>query len=121
MAVYAPHTEPDSDSLVTYNEGYAGLESGVNCPSCGGQNEGYLHLESVTFWRSAKDFVKIDKEVTMGELLDGSGSPSYNANEGRNGLVAEFSCELCGEKPELRIGNHKGHCGIWWGKSGTAM
>jgi hypothetical protein len=84
------------------------------CPRCDGE---YLHQERVTVYDRNEDSRTITKIGVSRAYVEfecvvngGSGNPSAR----RDGLAIQFICELCGERSELTLAQHKGVTETGW-------
>ena len=86
------------------------------CPRCGDGN--LHHGRVIVFDRLGEDGERTDVTTVYDGLTATHRLASCevdNPSGRRGGLVIEFSCECCGDRPlELRIAQHKGNTFVAW-------
>jgi hypothetical protein len=91
-----------------------GGASDLLCPRCGAD---YLHHNRVTTYDRSEDAPQVIETTFAGGKvsIDTSSAGLDNPSKRRDGLIIEFSCEICGEAPiQLYIAQHKGATEIGW-------
>ena len=86
-------------------------DSALICPNCGNDN---LHQNKVkVFFRDEEysktgEFIECSKQDTIPICNEDNPSPKSD------GLLIQFSCEMCSSDPELAIYQHKGNTYFKW-------
>jgi hypothetical protein len=88
----------------------------LQCPHCSGDN---LHHGDVSVFTRAEDdemvmatHVMGSPQVTMTSRI--KNADSQNPSSRRHGMVIEFECETCDNRPKLAIIQHKGSTIMEW-------
>lgn len=88
----------------------------LECPHCLGQN---LHHGDVSVFTRQEDDVTVMATHVMGSPRSTltsliNNADSQNPSSRRHGLLIEFECETCDNRPKLAIIQHKGSTIVEW-------